>query len=194
MSAEAAIADVCDAVVAPSAAATALMVVDGGFGEATQVLLGAALRADLLIIDVELLASDKTPWVGAGTPGSADGCVLGPGDARNRIRVRTDRGAVFLASNIDLILRSNGISTIVLADDEPYDFVAAINTTLVTRGYHIVTSATSAEATTHRDGVARRSQQPPRPAAGRKSRRPPVEPRRAHRSAPRRAGADRCPE
>ena len=53
----------------------------------------------------------------------------------NRVRVRTDRGAVFLASNIDLILRSNGISTIVFAGGEPWDFLAAVRTTLVTRGY-----------------------------------------------------------
>ena len=80
MSAEAAIADACDTVVAPSAAATALMVVDGGSGEAAQLLADAALRANMLIIEVELLASDKAPWVGAGAPGAADGCALGPGD------------------------------------------------------------------------------------------------------------------
>jgi nicotinamidase-related amidase len=147
MSADTAIADAHDAVVAPSAAATALMVVDGGSGEAAQILLDAALRANMLVIDVELLASDKAPWVGTGAPGSADGCALGPGDAPNRIRVRTDRGAVFLASNIDLILRSNGISTVVLAGGEPWDFAAVIDTTLVTRGYRVATPSTSSEAT-----------------------------------------------
>jgi nicotinamidase-related amidase len=147
MSTGAAIADAHDVIVAPSAAATALLVVDGGSGDTASILLDAALRANMLVVDVELLASDKTPWVGAGTPGSADGCELGPGDAPNRIRVRTDRGAIFLASNIDLILRSNGISTVVLAGGDPWDFVAVVDTTLVTRGYHIVTPATSAEAT-----------------------------------------------
>src|SRR6516165_1117162 len=110
MSADAAIGDAHDAVVAPSAAATALMVVDGGSGEAAQILLDAALQANVLVIDVELLASDKTPWVGVGAPGVAQGCALGPGTAPNRVHVRTDRQGLFLASNIDLILRSNGVT------------------------------------------------------------------------------------
>jgi nicotinamidase-related amidase len=146
MSADAVIADADEAIVAPSAAATALMVVDGGSGEVAQVLLDAALRANMLVIDVELLASDAVPWLGAAAPGAVDGCALGPGTAPNRVRVRTDRGAVFLASNIDLILRSNGISTVVLAGGEPWDFVAAIDTTLVTRGYGAVSPVTSGAA------------------------------------------------
>ncbi len=147
MSAGAAITDVHDAIVVPSAAATALMVVDGGSGEAAQILLDGALRANMLVIDVELLAAEAAPWLGAAMPGGAQGCALGPGVAPNRVRVRTDRGAVFLASNIDLILRSNGISTVVLAGGEPWDFVAVIDTTLVTRGYRIVTPVSSGEAT-----------------------------------------------
>src|SRR6478752_4646108 len=115
MSAGAAIADADDPIVAPSAAATALLAVDGGSGEATQILLDAALRANMLVIDVELLASDKAPWVGTGAPGAADGCALGPGTAPNRVRVRTDRSGVFLACNINLVLRANGVSSVVLA-------------------------------------------------------------------------------
>ncbi len=147
MSVGAAIVDVCDAIVAPSATATALLVVDGGSGETAPILLAAALRANMLVIDVELLAPDALPWLGKAAPGTADGCALGPGAAPNRVRVRTDRGAVFLASNIDLVLRSNGISTVVFAGGEPWDFVAVIDTTLATRGYHIVTPATSTQAT-----------------------------------------------
>jgi nicotinamidase-related amidase len=147
MSADAAIGDAYDAVVAPSAAATALMVVDGGSGEVAQILADAALRANMLVIEVELLAPDAVPWLGTAAPGVADGCALGPGGTPNRVRVRTDRGAVFLASNIDLILRSNGITTIVFAGGEPPDFLAAIRTTLVTRGYGIASPATRAEVT-----------------------------------------------
>ncbi len=148
MSAGAAIADADDPIVAPSAAATALLAVDGGSGEATQILLDAALRANMLVIDVELLASDKAPWVGTGAPGAADGCALGPGTAPNRVRVRTDRSGVFLACNIDLVLRANGVSSVVLAGGEPADFLAAVRTTLLTRGYGIVSPATRAETTT----------------------------------------------
>jgi nicotinamidase-related amidase len=147
MSAGAVIANACGPIVAPSAAAAALMVVDGGSGEAASILLDAALCANMMVIDVELLAPDAVPWLGTGAPGAAQGCSLGPGTAPNRVRVRTDRGGVFLASNIDLILRSNGISTVVLAGGEPWDFVAVIDTTLVTRGYRIATPTTSPEAT-----------------------------------------------
>jgi nicotinamidase-related amidase len=171
MSAAASIAEVDDATVAPSAAATALMVVDGGSGEAAQILLEAALRANMLVIDVALLASDAVPWLGPAAPGAVDGCSLGPGAAPNRVRVRTDRGGVFLASNIDLILRANGINTVVFAGGEPRDFVAAaIDTTLVTRGYRIATPTTSAEATAiatawHADRTNHRGWQPAGKAA-----------------------------
>jgi nicotinamidase-related amidase len=147
MSTGAAIADADDTIVAPSAATTALLVVDGGSGDAAHILVDAALRANMLVIDVELLAADKAPWVGAGVPGVADGCFLGPGAAANRVRVRTDCGAVFLASNIDLILRSNAINTVVLAGGEPSDFAAAVRTILVMRGYGIVSPGPPAEAT-----------------------------------------------
>jgi nicotinamidase-related amidase len=147
MSTDAAIADAGGTIVAAGAATTALMVVDGGSGEAAQILADAALRANMLVFEVELLASDKAPWLGPAAPGATDGCALGPGAAPNRVRVRTDRGAVFLASNIDLILRSNGINTVVLAGSEPREFVAAVRTNLATRGYGVVSSDTRAEAT-----------------------------------------------
>src|ERR1700757_2865550 len=104
MSARAAFSGAYEAIVAPSAATTALMVVDGGSGETAKILLDAALHADMLVIDVELLATHAAPWLGTAAPGTADGCALGPGAAPNRLRIRTDAGAVFLASNIDLVL------------------------------------------------------------------------------------------
>src|ERR1700756_3671764 len=138
MSTRASIAGAYEAIVAPSAATTALMVVNGGSGETTKLLLDAALHADMLVIDVELLATNAAPWLGTAAPGTADGCALGPGAAPNRVRIRTDRGAVFLASNIDLILRSNGINKVVFAGGEPWDFVAVVDTTLAMRGYGVV--------------------------------------------------------
>jgi hypothetical protein len=54
MSAEAAIADVCDAVVAPSAAATALLVVDGGSGDAAHILVDAVVAEDCVAVKDKL--------------------------------------------------------------------------------------------------------------------------------------------
>jgi nicotinamidase-related amidase len=147
MSAQAAFASAYAAIVAPSAATTALMVVDGGSGETAKILLDAALHADMLVIDVELLATDAAPWLGTAAPGTADGCALGPGAAPNRLRIRTDGGAVFLASNVDLVLRSNGINKVVFAGGEPWEFIAVVDTTLAMRGYGVVSPATSEEAT-----------------------------------------------
>ena len=147
MSAQAAFASAYAAIVAPSAATTALMVVDGGSGETAKILLDAALQADMLVIDVELLATDAAPWLGTAAPGTADGCALGPGAAPNRLRIRTDAGAVFLASNIDLVLRSNGINKVVFAGGEPWEFIAVVDTTLAMRGCGVVSPATSEEAT-----------------------------------------------
>jgi nicotinamidase-related amidase len=132
--------------VAHDPAETAIVAVERAADKTARELFGAALSAGILVIDVSLLPSDDRPWHGAAAPGTAGGCSLHPGDAPNLVQVRSDRKGHFLASTIDLILRSNGIRTLILAGEAPPEFAATLRHALALHGYAMLAPASLAEA------------------------------------------------
>jgi nicotinamidase-related amidase len=174
MSAQAGIFDARQLEVSQDPAQTAVIVVEGA-GEArhdgiANELTGAAVSAGMLVIRVSLLSEDAAPWRGAATPGTTEGCSLRPGDMPNVVQVRSDHAGHFLASNIGLIMRSNGMHAVVLAGHAPSDFAATLRHTLALQGYPMLAPADANEA--HRLGASwradrknRRNWQPPSKAA-----------------------------
>jgi nicotinamidase-related amidase len=100
----------------------------------------------MLVINVSLLPAEAAPWLNAAAPGTADGCRLGPGSAPNLVQVRCDRAGHFLASNIGLILRSNGVRAVVLAGNAPLDFAATLRHALALQGHPMLAPASPTEA------------------------------------------------
>jgi nicotinamidase-related amidase len=151
MSVQAGIFDARQLDVSHDPAQTAVIVVDGSAGEATHdeiatELSGAAVSAGMLVIRVSLLPGDAAPWRGAAAPGTSEGCSLRPGDAPNIVQVRSDRAGHFLASNIGLIMRSNGMHAVALAGEAPSDFAATLRHTLALQGYPMLAPDSAAEA------------------------------------------------
>jgi hypothetical protein len=129
MSAQAGIFDARQLGASQDPAQTAVIVIEGRAEEIAQdeiarELADAAINGGMLVISVSLLPADATAWLGAATPGGAEGCSLHPGSAPNLVKVRSDRAGHFLASNLGLILRSNGVRAVVLAGNAPADFAA----------------------------------------------------------------------
>jgi nicotinamidase-related amidase len=151
MSVQAGICDARQLEVSQDPAQTAVIVVDGNAGESAQdenakELSGAAVSAGMLVIRVNLLPGDAAPWRGAATPGTSEGCSLRPGDTPNIVHVRSDRAGHFLASNIGLIMRSNGMQAVVLAGDAPSEFAATLGHTLALQGYPMLAPADATDA------------------------------------------------
>jgi nicotinamidase-related amidase len=76
----------------------------------------------------------------------AGGCSLRPGNAPNLVQVCSDRAGHFLASNIGLILRSNGMRTVVMSADAPPEFAATLRHALALQEYAVLAPASLPEA------------------------------------------------
>jgi nicotinamidase-related amidase len=151
MSVQAGISDARQLEPSQDPAQTAVIVIDGradgiADDEIAKELTDAAVSAGVLVINVSLLPADAAPWLGAATPGAGEGCSLHPGDAPNLIEVRCDRAGHFLASNIGLILRSNGVHAVVLAGGAPASFAATLHHALALQGCPLLVPASAMEA------------------------------------------------
>jgi nicotinamidase-related amidase len=151
MSVQAGIFDARQLDVSQDPAQTAVVVVQGDDGELAQdaiatELSGAALGAGMLVFRVSLLPGTATAWLGVATPGTSEGCSLRPGDAPNLVDVRSDRAGHFLASNIGLILRSNGVRAVVLAASAPSELAATLRHALALQGCPMLVPIDATEA------------------------------------------------
>jgi nicotinamidase-related amidase len=151
MSAQAGIFDARQLGASQDPAQTAVIVIEGRAEEIAQdeiarELADAAINGGMLVISVSLLPADATAWLGAATPGGAEGCSLHPGSAPNLVKVRSDRAGHFLASNLGLILRSNGVRAVVLAGNAPADFAATLHHALALQGCPMLAPASEIEA------------------------------------------------
>jgi nicotinamidase-related amidase len=113
---------------------TVLLVVGPPDGDAAT-LVETARKAGVFIVHTDLGATEDHAWLGANTPGVPGGAGIHLTATPNEIRVQSDRDGVFLVSNIDLILRSNGIRAILLAGDTPAALLDSVVQFAKHRGY-----------------------------------------------------------
>jgi nicotinamidase-related amidase len=98
----------------------------------------AALAAGKLVVEVELLAQQSNPWTSTDVVGSNTGCAMWPGGRGRTVCVRSDPAGLFLVANIDLVLRSNSVSNLVIAGDAPANFIQSMTEFARARGYGLV--------------------------------------------------------
>jgi nicotinamidase-related amidase len=100
--------------------------------------VAAARSAGRLVVDVDLLKNQDSPWTSTHAVGSAEGCALWPGEGKRHVRVRSDEGGLFFVANIDLIFRSNAVTKIVMAGEVPETFMRSLGQFAEQRGYDLV--------------------------------------------------------
>jgi nicotinamidase-related amidase len=98
----------------------------------------AAQTAGRLVVEVELLEHQDNPWTSTDVVGSNSGCALWPGGRGRTVCVRSDPAGLFLVANIDIVLRSNSVGSLVIAGDAPADFIQSMTEFARTRGYGLV--------------------------------------------------------
>ncbi|WP_167558995.1 cysteine hydrolase family protein [Bradyrhizobium canariense] len=116
---------------------TAIIVV----GPSTEGVAQAAIAAQTagrLVVEVELLEHQENPWTSTDVVGSNTGCALWPGGRGRTVCVRSDPAGLFLVANIDIVLRSNSVSNIVIAGDAPADFIKSVTEFTRARGYGLM--------------------------------------------------------
>jgi nicotinamidase-related amidase len=99
-----------------------------------------ARQAGWLVVDVDFLNDHGSPWASDHVPGSVGGCAMWPGEERRSVRVRSDSDGIFFIANIDLVLRSNGIRTLMLVGDVPEAFTRNVSLFAEQRCYALVQS------------------------------------------------------
>jgi nicotinamidase-related amidase len=104
---------------------------------AASVEIASAQAAGALILQVDYLDNDSSPWEGRNLPGTIAGCGHWPGDAPHFVRIRTDRHGIYFAAVADLLLRSNDVRVLRLAGDMPEQFVRSVEMFASQRGYRI---------------------------------------------------------
>ena len=85
-----------------------------------------------------MTAPDELPWQGKNLPGSTEGCTVAPESASNEARVVSDHDGVFFASNIDLVLRSHAVRSLVLVGGVPVPFAECVAHFAKLRGYSFI--------------------------------------------------------
>lgn len=98
--------------------------------------VAAAREAGALIVEAEFLDGEQGPWDGV-LPGQPGGCGLWPGSTARHMRLRSDRGGLFLTSTIDVVLRSHGVRHLAIAGDAPASFRETLDKFARQRSYTV---------------------------------------------------------
>ena len=114
----------------------------------------AARTSGALVLQIEFLDAEISPWAGARLPGTAQGCGHRPGNEPRHIEIRTDVQGRYFAAIADLLLRSNGVQALRLVGAMPEPFVSSVQTFALQRGYQVLSSA---DAAGRAEGIANRT-------------------------------------